>query len=151
VWTESHTTQQIKKKRERDNVFLPGWTFFVRNLPWCCFVWCQHRYCHHFFLVVADKYFGHHQLTQAAARTQTNKIYVGFEVLTAVVTKSSIFWYITLHSPLRVNQRFSALHLLSHWYLSRHILPWRWRQYVPPKHQFTFNGLHAVILQELVP
>jgi hypothetical protein len=30
--------------------------------------------------------------------------YVGFEVLTAVVTKSSIFWDIMLYSPLEFNQ-----------------------------------------------
>jgi hypothetical protein len=30
--------------------------------------------------------------------------YVGFEVLTAVVMKSSIFWDIMLYSPLEVNQ-----------------------------------------------
>jgi hypothetical protein len=30
-------------------------------------------------------------------------IYLGFKVLTALVTKSSIFWDITLHSPLKAN------------------------------------------------
>jgi hypothetical protein len=33
---------------------------------------------------------------------------VGFEVLTAVVVKSSVFWDITLCSPLQVNQRFGG-------------------------------------------
>jgi hypothetical protein len=44
-----------------------------------------------------------------------NKIYfVGFEVLTAVVMKSSIFWDITPCSPLKVNRLFGkvvCLHL----------------------------------------
>jgi hypothetical protein len=35
-----------------------------------------------------------------------HKIYVGFEVLTAVVMKSSIFWDTTPRSPLKVNRRF---------------------------------------------
>jgi hypothetical protein len=33
-------------------------------------------------------------------------MYVGFEVLTAVVMESYIFWDINLCSPLEVNQRF---------------------------------------------
>jgi hypothetical protein len=49
--------------------------------------------------------------------------YVGFEVLTAVVMKSMIFWDIT---------------------------PCRWRRYVPPKSRLTFNGLHGVISQKMV-
>jgi hypothetical protein len=39
---------------------------------------------------------------------------IGFEVLTAVVMKGSIFWDITLCSPLKVNRRFgrvSSLHI----------------------------------------
>jgi hypothetical protein len=41
---------------------------------------------------------------------------VGFEVLTAVVTNSTIFWHITPCSPLSVNRRFGGkyrLHLQS--------------------------------------
>jgi hypothetical protein len=40
--------------------------------------------------------------------------HVGFEVLTVVVMKSSVFWDITTCSPLKVNQRFGetcCLHL----------------------------------------
>jgi hypothetical protein len=61
---------------------------------------------------------------------------VGFEVLTAVVMKSTIFWNITPCSPLSVNRRFggtyrlhlqdrksklskNACHLLSCWYLAQ--------------------------------
>jgi hypothetical protein len=36
-------------------------------------------------------------------------MYVGFEVLTAVVMKSYIFWDITPCSPFKVNQRFCYL------------------------------------------
>jgi hypothetical protein len=58
---------------------------------------------------------------------------VGFEVLTVVVMKSSVFWYITLCSPLEVSHRFrgtcfnlqgqriisqgSVFHLVSCWFL----------------------------------
>jgi hypothetical protein len=34
----------------------------------------------------------------------------GFEVLTAVVMKSTIFWDITPCSPLKVNQRFGGIY-----------------------------------------
>jgi hypothetical protein len=37
---------------------------------------------------------------------------VGFEVLTAVVMKSTIFWDITPCSPLSVNQRFGVTYYL---------------------------------------
>jgi hypothetical protein len=41
--------------------------------------------------------------------------------------------------------------LLSRWFIARLILlPWRWRQYVPPKRQLTLNGLHGVIFQKIV-
>jgi hypothetical protein len=38
--------------------------------------------------------------------------FVGFEVLTAVVRKSSIFWDVTPHSPLKVGCRFGGTCLL---------------------------------------
>jgi hypothetical protein len=47
--------------------------------------------------------------------TDYNNVWsVGFEVLTAVVMENSIFWNITLRSPLKVNLRFGGtcrLHL----------------------------------------
>jgi hypothetical protein len=84
-----------------------------------------------------------------------------FEVLTAVVMKSSVFWDITPRSPLKVNRRFgeayrlhiqsSACHLISRWFLARLILlPWRWRRHVPPKRWLTFNELNGVISQKIV-
>jgi hypothetical protein len=45
----------------------------------------------------------------------------------------------------------SACHLLSRWYLARLILPQRYRRYIPPKRRFTFNGLHDVTSQMIVP
>jgi hypothetical protein len=92
--------------------------------------------------------------------------YAGFEVLTAVVMKSTIFRDITPWSPSKVNRRFKGtcrLHLqgrrisqarnhresrqqawflLSGWFLARFILrTWRWRKYFLPKHHLTFSGL----------
>jgi hypothetical protein len=40
--------------------------------------------------------------------------FVGFEVLTAVFMKSSIFWDVTLCSPLKVNRRFGGTCRLHH-------------------------------------
>jgi hypothetical protein len=39
-------------------------------------------------------------------------MYVGFEVLAAVVMKSTIFWHITSCSPLSVNRRFGGTYHL---------------------------------------
>jgi hypothetical protein len=39
-------------------------------------------------------------------------IYVGFEVLTAVVMKSTVFWDITPCSPLSVSRRFGGTYRL---------------------------------------
>jgi hypothetical protein len=38
---------------------------------------------------------------------------VGFEVLTAVVMKGSVFWDVTLCSPLKINVNHSSCHQLS--------------------------------------
>jgi hypothetical protein len=46
---------------------------------------------------------------------ETNKTVVGFEVFTAVVMKSIIFWDMTLCSPLSCT-RHSACHLLTRWF-----------------------------------
>jgi hypothetical protein len=79
----------------------------------------------------------------------------GFEIPTMVVMKSSIFWDITLRSPLKVNRRFGGIFrqgLLPspRWFLAWLIIrPWRWRRNVPPKRRFTFNGLHGVIFQKI--
>jgi hypothetical protein len=44
---------------------------------------------------------------------------------------------------------YSACHLLSRWYLVRHIRLWRF-EYVPLKRRLTFNKLHGVISQRIV-
>jgi hypothetical protein len=107
--------------------------------------------------------------------TRRRKLTVRFEVLTAVVMSSSIFWDITPYSPLNVNWRFGRtfrLHLQnrkiklarnqceSRWQalapaftfdLARLIFrSWRWKRNVPPKRQLTINGLHGVISQKIV-
>jgi hypothetical protein len=38
--------------------------------------------------------------------------YIGFEVLTAVVMKSAIFWDITPCTPLSINRRFGGTYRL---------------------------------------
>jgi hypothetical protein len=93
--------------------------------------------------------------------------YVGFEVLTAVVMKSTtrIFWDITPCAPLKVNRRLGEtyrLHLQvrrisrartqpeSRWQAELILRPWRWRWYVPPKRRLTFNGLHRVVSQKIL-
>jgi hypothetical protein len=88
---------------------------------------------------------------------------VGFEVLTAVVLKSSTFWDITSCSPLKVNRHFGGpclFHLqgrrisrgdlclpsaLALAFLWRILLSLIWSRHVPPKRLFTFNGVHGVI------
>jgi hypothetical protein len=42
----------------------------------------------------------------------TVRNYVGFEVLSAVVTKSTVFWVITPCSPMKVNLRFGGSYRL---------------------------------------
>jgi hypothetical protein len=81
-------------------------------------------------------------------------IFVGFEVLTAVVMKNFIFWYITQCSPLKVNWRIRGtyrLHLQGQriskaWPV---LWPWRWRRHIPPKFRLTLNGLHGIIFQKI--
>jgi hypothetical protein len=84
---------------------------------------------------------------------------VGFEVLTEVVMKSTIFWDITPCSPLNINRRFGGTYCLqpllatcfhAGFLLSLFFSAWRWRRYVPPKLRLTLNGLHGVIFQKLV-
>jgi hypothetical protein len=63
-----------------------------------------------------------HPLVSDHSEYETRHIHVGFEVLTAVSTKTSIFWNITQCSPLKFKQG-PARHLLSSWYLA----PLLWR------------------------
>jgi hypothetical protein len=78
--------------------------------------------------------------------------YVGFEVLTAVVMKSSAFWDIVSCSSLKVNQSFGGIPLttcfmlVSWWLIFR---PWGWRRHVPPKRRLTCNWLHEVVSKKI--
>jgi hypothetical protein len=45
-------------------------------------------------------------------RATTKITSAGFEVLTVVIMKSSIFWDITPYSPLKIDQRFGGTCLL---------------------------------------
>jgi hypothetical protein len=77
----------------------------------------------------------------------------------SVKMKSTIFWDITLCSPLGVNRRFGGtyrLHLQG-WKNKLSTKPaWKqvasscWWRYVPPKHLLALNGLHRIISQKMV-
>jgi hypothetical protein len=67
--------------------------------------------------------------------------HIGFEVLTAVVMDSSIFWDIT---PCSLLATFFGL--VSIWLILRH---WRSRPHVPPKYRFTITGLQIVVAHKL--
>jgi hypothetical protein len=70
-----------------------------------------------------------------------------------VVMKNTIFWDIMLCSPLKVNRRFAEtyrLHLQGRKISQARNQRKRWFL-VPPKRQLTFNGLHGLISQQMVP
>jgi hypothetical protein len=48
------------------------------------------------------------QIFSSTPCSQTSSVYVGFEVLTAVVMKSTIFWDMTPCSPVNFNRRFGG-------------------------------------------
>jgi hypothetical protein len=80
---------------------------------------------------------------------ERESLFAGFEVITAVVVKSSVFWYITLCSPLKVNRRFRGFHLLSRWFLAWLMLRHRrWRRRVSPKRRLTFNAIRGAISEK---
>jgi hypothetical protein len=101
--------------------------------------------------------------------------WVGSEVFTAAIMKTSIFWDITPCSPLNVNPMFRskispqclvpknkpskkknsvkqvASRVLLHaaffaWLILRH---WRWRRHIPLKRRLTFNRLHGITAQKI--
>jgi hypothetical protein len=96
-----------------------------------------------FYVVTTAKYF---------------HIYVGFEVLTAVVMKSTIFCDITPCNPFSVNRRFRGtyrLHLQDRKNKLSKKPAWKqvastWRWYVPPKRRLTLNRQHSIISQKMV-
>jgi hypothetical protein len=93
-------------------------------------------------------------------------LYVGFAVLAAVVMKSTVFWDIMPCSPLKVSRRFGGIcrlyvqgqrkswarNLLSRWFFVWLFLwLWRWRRRILPKRRLTYNGLHGIISQTIIP
>jgi hypothetical protein len=110
--------------------------------------------------------------TRKSARKRKGRKFkkVGFEVFTAVVRKSCIFWYITSCSPLKVNWRFGGTcrhHLQGRtvsqarnrcggrwkaklWFLAWLILrPWNWMRHILPKHRLIFNRLYGAVSQKI--
>lgn len=77
--------------------------------------------------------------------TASKMICVGFEVLTAVTSNRSIFWCVTTCSLVKltdVSEERTAF-IFRHYLIARclsYILPWRRRQYIPPK--WISTGLH---------
>jgi hypothetical protein len=82
---------------------------------------------------------------------------VRFEVFTAVVMKSIIFWDMTPCSPLSFKVRFGGIygpHLQgrrNRFSKTSKQSRARWRRYVPPKCRLKLNGLHGVISQKMIP
>jgi hypothetical protein len=108
-----------------------------------------------FFLQHKTKIMG---MVKSERGNQTTILHVGFEVLIAMVTKSSIFLHKTPCSPLKFNRRLGGtcrLHLhsllpASRWFLALLILgSWRRKRHVFPKRRLTFNGLHGVTCQKI--
>jgi hypothetical protein len=89
---------------------------------------------------------------------QSLKRNVGFEALSAVIMKSSVFWDITPYSPLKANRRFGGTCRLqlqgqgisqARNQRESRLRPWRWKRHILPKHRLTFHGLHCVISQTI--
>jgi hypothetical protein len=92
-------------------------------------------------------------------------IYIGFEVLTTVIMRTTIFWNMTPCSPLK-SIDFSKEHIASIFRIEEYkpnkkrewkqvasratIWPLRWSRYVRPKRRLIFNWLHGVISQKIV-
>jgi hypothetical protein len=90
--------------------------------------------------------------THTRARAQNKRLHQhlllererGFQVLTAVVMKCSVFWDIRPCGPLKIIRRSC---LLSSGYLA-YSWSWRCRWHVDPKCQLIFNRLHSAISQK---
>jgi hypothetical protein len=79
---------------------------------------------------------------------------VGFEVFTAVVMKSIIFWDMTPCILLSCNRRFGGtyrLHLQGRRNNVSKNQQVRLRRYVLPKRRLQLNRLHGVISQKIIP
>jgi hypothetical protein len=54
-------------------------------------------------------------------------------------------------SLFRVEEIFSACHLLTCWFLLKLFLrPWSWRRYIPSKRRLQLNRLHSIISQKMI-
>lgn len=78
---------------------------------------------------------------------QNKNFYVGMKVLTAVVTKSSIFWHIMPRSPLKVDRCFGGTF---RFYLQGRI---KGQEIIQPEAcrtcwKFTSNRIHSIIFQK---
>jgi hypothetical protein len=98
-------------------------------------------------------YFGFRSRCQARTRSWN----VGFEVLKAIVMKSSVLCNITQYRPQKMYRHFGGtcrlrlqlaicFMLVSCLAIIRH---WRWKRHVPPKNRLIFNGLHGIISQKI--
>jgi hypothetical protein len=63
--------------------------------------------------------------------------------------KISLWLHFAYSQASCIIQYCKYCHLLSRWWLVRFIRPCRWRQYIPPKRQVTFNGLYGVTSQKI--
>jgi hypothetical protein len=98
-----------------------------------------------------------HPLILGHFEWETSQTNVGFEVYTAVVMKSIIFWDMMPCSPLSFNRRFGGTSPSSG--LSpAYLLVSCWTYFldpddggdVPPKRRLALNGLHSVISQKMI-
>jgi hypothetical protein len=63
---------------------------------------------------------------------------------------SSFFISIIKHFTTRQTLKQQNINLLSRWYLTRLIRPWRLMRYIPSKRRLTYSRLHDVISQKTV-
>jgi hypothetical protein len=112
-------------------------TFWTSNIVW------QHTFWITWYLFPFHAY--------SFYETRNNFRNVEFEVFTAVVMKSIIFWDVTQCSLFSYNRRFGASYRLTCRFLLKLFLrPWRWRRYVPPKRWLQHKTLHGVTSQKMI-
>jgi hypothetical protein len=87
--------------------------------------------------------YGHHQVLSTASMWMA----VGFEVLTVMIMKNSIFCDISPYISLKTNRTFWGTCFISaSWFLDWLVFrPWTRRRHVPPKRRLIFNGLHGIM------
>jgi hypothetical protein len=87
---------------------------------------------------------------ESRVKERMNTGSVGFEVFTAVVMKSIIFWDMTPCSLLSFNRRFGGTYRL---HLQGRRIKFSKKpasKHVPPKRWLKLNGLHGVISQKMI-